>query len=108
MRRDGLTSTVFINIRGMSGGAPGPRKLGTQARVPGEMIGHCINIKEERSVAALAFDDFDGPIEIETIGLKITRAEVGYVQIARDADSGLEGTRTEKCAIERIEAEGFV
>src|ERR1035437_8844719 len=108
MRCHPLTTNVFINVRGIAEITPIQCKLGTQARVPGKMIGHGVNVEEERPIAALAFDNFGGLIEIKTISLEVTRAEVEHVQIARDAGRRLEGTRTEKSAIERIEAEGLI
>src|SRR5262249_15676860 len=72
------------------------------------MIGHVVNVEEKRAVAALAADDFGGLTEIETVGLETARAEVMHVQIALDAGRSLEGTRTEKRTVERIEGEGRV
>ena len=72
------------------------------------MIGDIVDVEEERPVAALALDNLDGLIEIETVGLEIRGAEVAHVQIMRDADRRLEGTRAEKSTVERIEAEGLV
>ena len=60
------------------------------------MIGYIVDVKEQRPVAALALYYLDGLIEIETVGLEITGAEVDHVQIMRDSDRRLESTRTEK------------
>ena len=59
-------------------------------------------------VRALASDDFDGLIEIKTVSLEIARAKVPHIQITLDAGRRLEGTRTEKSAVERIEAERLI
>ena len=72
------------------------------------MIGDRVNVKEERSSASLAFNNLKSLIEIKTIGLEVTRAKVGHVQIARDACSLLESPRAQKSSIERIQAEGLI
>src|SRR5438270_2290306 len=103
-----LTANIFIDRWIIAGIAPVGRQLGTQALVPREMIGHRVNVKEERSANALTFDNLNSLIEIKTIGLEVARAKVDHVQIARDPCSLLESPRAQKSSIERIQAEGLI
>ena len=108
MCRHPLAADIFLYIRRIAEIMPVWREFGTQAGIPGEMIGDIVHVEKERPVAALALDNPDGLIEIETIGLEVRGAEISYVQIMRDADRRLEGARAEKGTVEWIEAEGLV
>ena len=76
LRRHPLASDILLYVRRIAEVMPVWREFGTQAGVPGEMIGDGVNVEKERPVAALALDDLDSLIEIETVGLEVRGAEV--------------------------------
>src|SRR5947209_3319049 len=88
-RRHTLTTDVLIYIRGIAEIAPTRGQFGTQTRIPGEMVGHGVNVEKKRSLAPLALHNVDGSIEIKTVSLEITRTEVDHVKITRDPDTRL-------------------
>ena len=92
MCRHPLTADVLLNIGRVAEVAPFRRQFGTQARIPWKMIGHGVDVKEKRPIAAFTRDDFERPVEVVTVSLEVTRAEVKHIQIVLDADGRLEGT----------------
>src|SRR6478609_8054112 len=79
-----------------------------QPPIPRKMIGNRVDIEEERPPSSFATDQIDGAGEVKAVGLETARAEIAHVQIVRDTGSRLKGARSQKRAIERIQAIGLI
>ena len=72
------------------------------------MIGHRVDIEEQRSLAAFPSNQIDCAVVVKTVGFEVARAEIAHIQIMRDAGRRLKSARSEKRTVERIHAEGLI